>query len=98
MVALEREIGQWKDYSNVGEGRLKEQLVAARAEVLRPPLYAFLVISYVDTMWWLVLLPRCPRQHGYFGPGSPQTVKIGRFSEIVWPPARQHSVGSGIVT
>jgi len=35
VVALEREIGQWKDYSNVGEGRLKEQLVAARAEVAK---------------------------------------------------------------
>ena len=25
---------------------------------------------------------QCPREHGYFGPGGPQTVKIGRFLEL----------------
>ena len=24
--------------------------------------------------------------YGYFGPGTPQSLKIGRFSKIIWPP------------
>ena len=28
-------------------------------------------------------LGACPRQHGYFGPDTPQTVKIGRLSRSI---------------
>ena len=34
---------------------------------------------------WEVVFEDAP-QHGYFGPGTPQTMKSGRFFEIVWPP------------
>ena len=28
---------------------------------------------------------QCPREHGYFGPGTPQTMKIARCLSIIWP-------------
>ena len=36
------------------------------------------------------IVPLCPVRHGYFGPGTPQTVKFARsgfFGNYIWPPS-----------